>query len=193
MISKITESKGNWATVTPMALYFLRCTPSATTGLSPFMARQGWEPATSVQLLYKAWLQPDLGKIDLIEWVEINAEWVKIAMDKALLNKTVTATVRKDKWDKTARQREFEVEKEVLVRKPGLNLKLAESWEDPFVVTAKHSPLSYKVDKGDRKLGSVHVQLMKRYDKPKQVKRVTSVLEGDTETTTSLPDTVRSN
>ena len=34
---------------------------------------------------------------------------------------------------------------------------------------------------GDRKLGSVHVQLLKKYEKPKQVKRVTSVLEGDTE------------
>ena len=33
---------------------------------------------------------------------------------------------------------------------------------------------------GDRKLGSVHVQLIKRYERPKEVKRVTSVLQGDT-------------
>jgi len=34
---------------------------------------------------------------------------------------------------------------------------------------------------GDRKLNSVHIQLMKLYLRPKDVKRVTSVLEGDTE------------
>ena len=38
MISKIAETKGNWASVTPMALYFIRSTPSSATGLSPFMA-----------------------------------------------------------------------------------------------------------------------------------------------------------
>ena len=115
------------------------------------MARQGWEPATPIQLLYKAWIQPDLGKIDLTEWVEINAERVEVAREKALLNKTETAMIRKEKWDETARDRVFEVGDEVLVRKPGLNLKLTESWEGPFVVSAKNSPLSHKVDMGDRK------------------------------------------
>jgi len=56
-----------------------------------------------------------------------------------------------------------------------------ESWEGLFTITARNSPLSYKVNMGDRKLSSVHIQLLKRYDRPKQVERVTSVLEGDTE------------
>ena len=68
----------------------------------------------------------------------------------------------------------------MLVRKPGLNLKLSESWEGPFRVSSKNSPLSYTMDMADRKLGSVHIQLMKRYNRLKEVKRVTSVLEGDT-------------
>ena len=82
----------------------------------------------------------------------------------------------------------------MLVRKPGLNLKLSESWEGPFVVCKKNSPLSYSVDTGDRKLGSVHVQLLKKYDKSvdaPQIRRVTSVLEGDTgedEITTSYSE-----
>ena len=54
MVAKITEKKGNWASVTPMALYFIHSTPSSTTGVSPFMARLGWEPVTPIQLLYKA-------------------------------------------------------------------------------------------------------------------------------------------
>jgi len=51
----------------PMALYFIRCSPGETTGMSPFMARQGWEPNTPIQLLYKTWAQSDLGEIDLDE------------------------------------------------------------------------------------------------------------------------------
>ena len=142
MITKITESKGNWATITSMALYFMRCTPSATTGLSPFMARQGWEPTTPLQLLYKAWVQHDLGDVNLTEGVQMNAERVETAREQTLISKLDVANKRKQKWDETARQREFEVGDEVLVRKPGLNLKLSKSWEGPFVVSHKNSPLS---------------------------------------------------
>ena len=46
----------------------------------------------------------------------------------------------------------------------------------------ENSPLSYKIDLGDRRLNSIHVQLLKKYERPKQIKRVTSVLEGDTTT-----------
>jgi len=74
IISKTCEKKGNWASVVPMALYFVRCSPCEATGISPFMARQGWEPTTPIQLLYKSWAQADLGDIDLEEWVLDNKE-----------------------------------------------------------------------------------------------------------------------
>jgi len=67
MIAKTTGSKGNWAAVVPMALYFIRASPCEATGISPFLARQGWEPQTPLQLLYKAWAQQDLGELDLEE------------------------------------------------------------------------------------------------------------------------------
>ena len=31
------EKKGNWAEIVPMALYFLRCTPNRSAGISPFL------------------------------------------------------------------------------------------------------------------------------------------------------------
>ena len=55
MIAKTVEMKGNWASVVPMASYFIRCLPCTAIGMSSFMARQGWEPATPLQLLYKSW------------------------------------------------------------------------------------------------------------------------------------------
>ena len=69
IVAKTASAKGNWAKVVPMALYFLRCTPSASTGISPFLATHGWEPVTPLQVLYQSWVQSDLGGIDLTEWV----------------------------------------------------------------------------------------------------------------------------
>ena len=164
-----------------MALYFIRSTPSATTGLSPFMARQGWEPVTPIQLLYKTWAQTDLGDVDLAEWVTVNSERVEIAREKALLTKFVTADKRKKTWDTKAKNREFDVGQEVLVRKPGLNLKLSDSREGPFKITKRNSPLSYSIDTGDRRIPSVHIQLIKAYNREEDVmvSRVTSVFEPD--------------
>ena len=146
------------------------------------MARQGWEPTTPIQVLYKTWAQTDLGDVSLEDWVSENAKRIKQAREKALAHNSEVVAKRKN-WNKRAINREFEVGDEVLVRKPWMNLKLAESWDGPFTVTRKNSPLSYAIDTGGRKIPSVHIQLMKSCNRDEQnsiVKRVTSVFESDT-------------
>ena len=98
MVAKLVENKGNWSAVTPMALYFIRSTPCSATGLSPFMARQGWEPATPIQVLYKAWAQTDLGDVNLADWVSENAERVESAREKALISNHQVVEKRKPTW-----------------------------------------------------------------------------------------------
>ena len=161
MISKIAKKKGNWVSVTPMALYFIHNTPSSATGLSPFMARHGWEPVTPIQLLYKSWAQTDLWEIELTDWVAENAEQVESARERACVTNTVIVQKRKSNWDSKAEERSFEEGEEVLVRKPGMNLKLSDSCVGPYTVTKRNSPLSYVINTGDRQIPSVHVQLMK--------------------------------
>ena len=56
-----------------------------------------------------------------------------------------------------------------------------ENWEGPGKILAKNSPLSYRVETDKRVLSTVHVQQLKAFEKPKVVRRVTSVLQGDTE------------
>ena len=78
----------------------------------------------------------------------------------------------------------FEQGDQVFLRKSGLNTKLSDSWEGPYQVLKRNTPLSYKVSMGDRVLLSMHIQLLKAYvprPEPK-VGRVTSVLEPDTPT-----------
>ena len=126
IVAKTIDAKGNWSKVVPMALYFLRCTPSASMGISPFLATHGWEPVTPLQVLYQSWVQSDLGGIDLTEWVQLNTERLECARDIATSNKLEVSAKRRENWNKRARDRSFEVGDLVLIRKPGLDVKLRE-------------------------------------------------------------------
>jgi len=186
IVSKTTNAKGNWASVVPMALYFLRCTPSDATGLSPFMARQGWEPSTPLSVLYEAWSDNDLGEIDITEFVLNNSERVEGLREASSLQLRENMKKRKEKWDKHAKVRKFQVGDEILARKPGLCGKLEDSWEGPYTVYAVNSPLSYGVNTGDRKIPSMHISLMKKFEKENEkeqtvVRRTTTVMDEDKE------------
>jgi len=86
------------------------------------------------QLLYKSWAQADLGELDLEEWVVGNCERIEMLRDSSVLKLNETMRKRKEKWDSKSKDREFQMGEEVLMCKPGLNFKLEESWEGPFVV-----------------------------------------------------------
>ena len=69
------------------------------------------------------------------------------------------------------------------MHKAGLNTKLTGSWEEPYTVMRKNSPLSYRIDTGDRIIPSMHIQLLKRFVPRKsepRISRVTSVFNPDT-------------
>jgi len=63
------------------------------------------------------------------------------------------------------------------------NLKLA-GMAGPYLVRKKNSPLSYCVDVGGRKIPSVHISMLKKYEREKEdvvkVSRATTVMESDT-------------
>ena len=121
--------------------------------------------------------------MNLAHWVSENAERIELAREKALVTNTDIAHKRNTERDQKAKDRMFDEGDEVLVRKPGMNLKLFDSWESPYTVTKRNSPLSYAINTGDRHIPSVHVQLMKRYlreNDTERVNRVISVFEGDT-------------
>ena len=130
-------------------------------------------------------MQQDLGPVDLEEWTTLKAERVQHMRDVAVLNLETNSDQRKREWDRKAQSRQFEKGDQVYLRKAGLNTKLANSWGGPFVIEKRNTPLSYRVNTGDRLLPSVHIQLLKAYtsraEEP-QVRRVTLVLEPDTVT-----------
>ena len=91
----------------------------------------------------------------------LNVERVQSLREKAVVTKQDVSKERKLLWDAKAKAREFSKGEEVLMRKPGINMKLAESWEGPHTVVNRNSPPSYQIDTGDRVIPSVHVHLLK--------------------------------
>jgi len=184
IVSKTTEARGNWASVVPRALFFIRSVPAESTGLSPFLAKQGWEPETPLGLLYGTWIDSELEGLELSEFVAENSERIDMLRENAALQLKNTSDTRKEKWDVNAKEREFKINEEVLMRKAGLCGKLETSWSGPYRITKKNSPVSYGVDIGDRKIPSVHVSLLKRYQQQGEVvtvARTTTVMDEDTE------------
>jgi len=76
MLAKCREGGGNWPDLLPMTLFFLRMTPCASSGFSPFMLSHGWEPNTPVRLLYNAWVSQNVGRMCVEQWVRENTERV---------------------------------------------------------------------------------------------------------------------
>jgi len=114
----------------------------------------------------------------------LNSERVEHEWEKTELQLRKTAELRKKEWDRRAKEIVLKIGDEVLLRKPGLNFILEESWERPYTVTKKNSPLSYAIDTGERVIPSVHIQLLKRFVRNGEVLRVeraTTVLEPDEE------------
>jgi len=147
------------------------------------LAKQGWEPSTPLGLLYDAWLDEELEGMDLTEFVTENSERVEHLRESGSLSLRENGEERKKSWDLKAKNRGFEINEEVLMRKPGLCGKLETSWYGPHIVLRKNSPLSYGIDVGDRKLPSVHISLLKKYEREKEVvtvARATTVMDEDT-------------
>ena len=144
VVARCTESRGNWAQIVPMAMYFLRCMPSRTTGLSPFKAKHGWEPTTPLQILYKSWVEQDLGPVDLEEWTTVNEERVQHARDVVVANLQRSSEEHKRQWDKRAQVRQFEQGDQMFLRMSGLNTQLADSWEGPYQVLKRNTPTPCK-------------------------------------------------
>ena len=175
VIAKTIECKGDWASVLPMALFFLRCTPNSSTGISPFLLTHVWEPSNPIQL-YKSWVDGELGGVDLSEWVLDNAERVETAREQTTLRLIENSKYRADMYNKNASDRKFLVGDKVWVRCPGLDHKLKESWAGPGTVVKVNSPCSFRVQTPDRLIPTVHIQQLKLAES-EYIKKITAVVQ----------------
>ena len=100
--------------------------------------------------------------------------------EKAILNYKECSRIHKEKWDNKAKQRKFEVGDLVLIRRSGMCEKLSESWVGLYPIVKVNSSLSYQVNSGTCRKQVVHTETHEERKDSTLVKRVTMVLEPDT-------------
>ena len=180
MIQKLSKTKqGFWHEITRLALYFMRMTPSSATGFSPYMVVHGWEPASPLEVVKEGLLEESLEDIDITSWVKENMERIESVADTVVDRQTDVTQNRKKRRDKFSKEREFEQGTQVLYRTPGLNAKMTDAWEGPYVVHKKLGPVTYSLTvKSDKKKRIAHVNTLKEYNE-REIRKITTVLEED--------------
>ena len=179
MINKLTKSKqGAWHEITKLGLYFMRMTPSSSTGFSPYMIVHGWEPASPLEVVKEGLLDENMDDIDITSWVRENMERVELVSDHIVKNQTRVTKNRKKLRDKYSKERTFTPGTQVLYRTPGINAKLTDAWEGPYEIDKQLGPVTYSlITSKDKKKKVVHINTIKEYNE--RIRKVTAILEED--------------
>ena len=149
-------------------LFAYRDTPHCVTGFSPFSLLFGREVKGPLGLVHSSWLDGDCEAAGAGEWLialkQQMAEMSKVVSEREKLAKCKMKQV----FDRTAKSKSFEVGDLVLVRKPGLRKKLGDSWDGPYEILEKISPLNYKIKPpgGSRRSKVLHVNMLKKWSAP---------------------------
>ncbi len=93
------------------------------------------------------------------------AEKLELMRDCAALRSEVTKESRMRHMNSGSKARELKVGDKVLNRIPGLQCKLADSWEGPYVVVERMGKVNYKIGKqgSKKRCKTVHINCRKRY------------------------------
>ena len=179
MINKLTKSQqGVWHEITKLALYFMRMTPSSSTGFSPYMIVHGWEPASPLEVVKEGLLDENMDDIDITSWVRENMERVELVSDHIVKNQTRVTKNRKKLRDKYSKERTFTPGTQVLYRTPGINAKLTDAWEGPYEIDKQLGPVTHSlITSKDKKKKVVHINTIKEYNE--RIRKVTAILEED--------------
>ena len=149
-------------------LFAYRDTPHCITGFSPFSLLFGREVKGPLSLVHSSWLHGECEGVEAGVWLTALKQQMAQMAQVVSQREKLAKTKMKQAFDKSAKEKTFEIGDLVLVRKPGLKKKLGDSWDGPFEILEKTSPLNYKIKTpGDSRRSKVlHVNLLKKWSTP---------------------------
>ena len=165
-------------------LFAYRSTPHVVTGFSPFTLMFGRDVRGPLEILQEAWLQGECEPAMVHEWLA-NVKAKMSTMAEVVSDREKVAKAKmKMFYDKTARVKSFEEGDMVLVWKPGIHSKLGASWEGPFQIESRVSPVTYRVQVPGKAHQSkvLHCNLLKKWSTAvSKVHRVVTISEEESE------------
>ena len=189
MLKRLCDSKSrDWDDYLPLCLFALREVPCASTGFSPFELIYSHKPKGPLHLLHSQWLENKVEDENLLEYVFSLRKKLEWAQDFAAEQREASKRKQKTWYDRSARERSFDVGTKVLVLMPSSSKKFLSRWEGPFEVLSKVSPVDYeiKVHSGKRGKRVYHINLLRAYDEPENV--VYMATPGDDDLSLHLDD-----
>ena len=186
MIKKTELDHRDWDKCLKYLLFAYRSTPHSVTGFSTFELIYRRDVRDPLELLKDGWMTGELPERGLHDWVEQLKERMEAMAQLDSIREKAGKVRIKQTYDKKAKSRSFEMGSMVLMLVPGLTAKLEDSWDDPYEVLDKTSPVNYllAIPGRARKPCIVHVNMLRPWNTPDaQVLRVVVAEEEDEHTT----------
>ena len=146
MIKSSNVTIKEWDKSLKYLLFAYRCTPHCTTGYPPFTLLYGRDVRGPLEILHESWLNSsEYENCNVFEWLtEVKARLKELSILVAE-KEGVAKSSMKDHYDKSASNKIFVPGEMVLVWKPGIHAKMGASWEGPYLIKEKVSPVTYSV------------------------------------------------
>lgn len=157
-----------WDLLLPLMLFILRDTPLESLKYSPFELVLGHRPRSLLQMLREDWEVPVTPPQDASGYRHSFHRRLQIAREIAAVNLQQAQWQQKEKYDKQAKQREFQLGQKVLVLLPTSTSKLLTQWQGPFKITRRVGSVDYKVYRpGHLRTKQIyHVNLLREWRQP---------------------------
>ena len=168
MLRKFVDDTGSdWDQWLPYLLFAYREVTQASSGFSPFELLYGHEVRGPLTLLKDIW-EGDQGRggaVNVVSHVVQMRERLEKMSSLAQHHMVEAQRYQKTWYDKSARERSFDIGQKVLVMLPTTESKLLAKWQGPFDVKERLGPTTYKISTPGqgRSTRVLHVNLLKEW------------------------------
>ena len=166
MLKKSEADLRYWDRHLKYLLFAYRDTPHCVTGFSLFTLLFGREVKGPLSLVHSSWLDGETEGVEASVWLTALKQQMALMSTVVTEREKLAKAKMKKFFDKSAREKSFDPGDSVLIRKPGLKKKLGDSWDGPFVILEKLSPLNYKIQTPGRRSKVLHVNMLKKWSVP---------------------------
>ncbi|XP_070576386.1 uncharacterized protein [Ptychodera flava] len=158
-------SPESWDRYIPYLSFAYREVPQQSTGFSPFELLYGRQVRGPLAIMRESWTGELPSEENLAQFVVETRDRLAQMTDLATDNLSTAQKKQKVWYDRTAREREFQIGDQVLILLPSSTNKLQAQWQGPYKVTKRISTVDYEVEIGNKrkKKKVYHVNMLRKW------------------------------
>ena len=166
MLRKAAQTEGkDWDKLIPFLLFAYREVPQASTGFSPFELLYGRAVRGPLDILRESWEAAKKSDESVVSYILSLREKLEKMSQLARSNLQTAQSTQKEWYDRTARERSFQLGDQVLILLPTTANKLAAEWQGPYRIIKRVGEVDYVVHMHDRRKKNrlFHVNMLRKW------------------------------